>query len=401
MTAQVVPTGNDPFYSQTTTLDGVPYLLEFSYNQREDCWYLLLSTNDGDAIYGSVKLVCNWPLFAICADPQLPPGQFVVASSTTDLSPPGLQDLVDGGRCQLVYMPAADVADVTTSETALSGTADVTNGSTSVVFSDAQTLSAGTVLVFSEQPGTPYVLATAISNATFGTLTTPYSGTTGNGSVADVPTSGTLLVPNLSQATGGGAAPLALDGLEWLLPGLSVVSSGSEGPVILGCAANIVTSTTLEGDPTYVYSVTLRFRGVVEGKTYTGGVAAGASGLNSGMFYAGGTPASGPGYQLVHNIYSLTIANSTASGGLTQIYYLNYQPAGYTDQTVFQIDFTATIPMSGGAVVTLTANSGGDSQEIANQTDGQGGGVVSIAGITTPTQPYNGQFVLMNVGAVS
>jgi hypothetical protein len=113
MTVQVIPTGDDPFYTQTTTLDGTPFLLSFFYSQREDRWYLLLSTVDGDPIYGGVKLVPNWPLFAQCVDARLPGGQFVVVSSSaTDDTPPGLEELVDGARCQLCYVPAADVATI-------------------------------------------------------------------------------------------------------------------------------------------------------------------------------------------------------------------------------------------------------------------------------------------------
>ena len=247
MTTQVIPTGDDVVYSQTTSLDGVPYLLRFSFNQREQTWWLLLSTGDGDPIYGSVKLVVSFPLFASCADSRKPPGKLIVVSSTTDLSPPGLEDLVEGGRCQLCYIPAADLATIGQNEAALSGTCDVENASTAIVFSQAQTLQAGTVLVFSEQPGTPYVLETSITNATFGTLTTPYSGASGNGAVAEVLSSGTLLAPLLSQAVGSGAAPEALDGLIAILPGISTATSGANGPLTYNCPATSGAPPTTSG----------------------------------------------------------------------------------------------------------------------------------------------------------
>jgi hypothetical protein len=112
MTAQLVPTpsGATPFLTQTTTLDGVPYILAYRYSQREDRWYLQLQTIDGAPIYGSVKLVPNWPLFAQCVDARRPPGQFLVISNTkSDLSPPGLNELAPGARCQLCYVPIADI----------------------------------------------------------------------------------------------------------------------------------------------------------------------------------------------------------------------------------------------------------------------------------------------------
>lgn len=112
MTTQIIttPDGTTPFATQTTTLEGTPYLLYFTYSQREDRWYLLLSTVDGDPIYGAVKLVPNWPLFDQCQDTRRPTGQWLVLSNSSDDSPPGLNELAPGARCVLCYVPAADVA---------------------------------------------------------------------------------------------------------------------------------------------------------------------------------------------------------------------------------------------------------------------------------------------------
>lgn len=119
MTAQLVPTGSDAFYQQTTSLDGVPYILTFAFNQRCACWYLSVATLDGTDVADGIKLVCGipalaWSLLEKCASPLCPPGLLFVQSTTTDLSTPGLLDMdptvAGGGRCQLVYMPAADVA---------------------------------------------------------------------------------------------------------------------------------------------------------------------------------------------------------------------------------------------------------------------------------------------------
>lgn len=64
---------------------------------------------------------------------------------------------------------------------ALAGTVTLTNGSPSLTFSQNQTLAAGTQFVFSDQPGVPYTLQSAISASTSGTLTTNYTGTGGSG----------------------------------------------------------------------------------------------------------------------------------------------------------------------------------------------------------------------------
>lgn len=105
----IIPTDNAPFYTQTTTLDGVTYLLTFTYNQRCDCWYLSVDTEEGDRIYDGIKLVCQWPLLHKCADPRAPAGELLCWSTTNDQSPARLNDLLPGGRCQLGYIDQSDM----------------------------------------------------------------------------------------------------------------------------------------------------------------------------------------------------------------------------------------------------------------------------------------------------
>jgi hypothetical protein len=104
MTVQLVPTFNSPSYSQTTTLEGISFLFSFIYSQREDCWYLSIADANGVDVYNGIKLIVGNPLLFKCVDPRRPPGELCVLSGTTDLSPPGLNDLIaDSGRCQLWY----------------------------------------------------------------------------------------------------------------------------------------------------------------------------------------------------------------------------------------------------------------------------------------------------------
>lgn len=110
MSQQQIPTFADPFYSETVTLDGTPYVLTFRYNQRVAGWYLDLATIDGEVVAAGLKLVCEWDVLALVANPLRPPGALFVLSNTTDDSTPGLTDLAAGGRCFLVYTPAADLA---------------------------------------------------------------------------------------------------------------------------------------------------------------------------------------------------------------------------------------------------------------------------------------------------
>lgn len=104
MQIQIIPTANDPFYTQVTALSGVDYRLSFQYNQREQAWYLTIADIEDNIIFRGLKLVCNWPLYGNLRHASLPPGQLIVMSNSTDHSTPGLDDLIDGGRCQMCYV---------------------------------------------------------------------------------------------------------------------------------------------------------------------------------------------------------------------------------------------------------------------------------------------------------
>ncbi len=113
MTVQVIPTGNAPFATQTTTLEGVAFLLSFVYSQREACWYVSIADANGVDVYNGVKLIVGNPLLFRCKDPRRPKGELFVLSSTNDLSPPGLNDLVpNAGRCTLLYVSSDLVAQL-------------------------------------------------------------------------------------------------------------------------------------------------------------------------------------------------------------------------------------------------------------------------------------------------
>jgi len=168
-----------------------------------------------------------------------------------------------------------------------------------------------------------------------------------------------------------------LGGLQWLLP-----SSVPYNPSLtwVYCPSTISSVVQIDGDSNVTYGITVRVRGVVETKGYSGGSTGDATGTNSDFFYIGGTP-SGSNW----NIYSLQISNPP------QIYYLNNGPD--ESWVMNLIDYTFTLPINGGATITLYANSE-DGQELANTPPS--GGPLQIPGISSPVQPYNGQFILMS-----
>jgi hypothetical protein len=113
MTAQIIVTGADPFYSQETTLEGVRYLLDFAYSQREHVWRLSISlAADGTELASGIKLLCGRDFCKYRTDVRLPPGKLVVLPNGTDDTPPDLEELGEGRRCELVYFPLSDVEAV-------------------------------------------------------------------------------------------------------------------------------------------------------------------------------------------------------------------------------------------------------------------------------------------------
>jgi uncharacterized protein DUF6983 len=89
MSVNVIPTAVDAYYTEVVTLEGTDYLLQMDYSLRENCYYLSISTPDGDDIVNGIKVVSSWPLLHRFTDPRLPPGEIIACpnTSTTDPAP--------------------------------------------------------------------------------------------------------------------------------------------------------------------------------------------------------------------------------------------------------------------------------------------------------------------------
>lgn len=98
-----IPVSKDvPNYTQRVTLDGREYLLGFDWNDREQRWYLSISTVDETPLAMGIKVIANWPLLRKFTDDRLPPGVLMAADlSPEGGEPPGFSDL--GRRVKLHY----------------------------------------------------------------------------------------------------------------------------------------------------------------------------------------------------------------------------------------------------------------------------------------------------------
>ena len=174
MTVQTVPTGADPFYSQTSKLEGQVFNLSFAYNQRENTWYLSVADASNVDIYNGVKLVCLRYLLKTCADPRRPAGDFVVFDSTGSNTPPGLNDLATGGRCALKYITSDLMAMLGRTVTGLQVSQNSSTVSAAPSAFAATALPEGTEIQFDLQPTVSYeVTSSSVSSVT---ISPAYSG---------------------------------------------------------------------------------------------------------------------------------------------------------------------------------------------------------------------------------
>jgi hypothetical protein len=169
------------------------------------------------------------------------------------------------------------------------------------------------------------------------------------------------------------AVAVALQGLRWEIP-----CGGDLSSVVCGVTDPAAQTATLTGATGTTYQVALRFRGVIEQKTYSGGTV-------DGYFVTGGAD-NGDAY----NVYELAVSSPAQS------YFLNAGSSGITNCWV--IDYTKTIPIDAGATLTLTAASK-DAQEIKN-IDPNGTPLV-VPDVPPAPAAYNGQFIQMDVVSVT
>lgn len=145
-----------------------------------------------------------------------------------------------------------------------------------------------------------------------------------------------------------------------------------------------VRAFTMGGETGKIYDVSLRIRGVVEPRIYTGGKDSG------NHFYVGGMPQAGSGY----NAFSLVVSSPAKT------YYLNAADAQGELYKVFTLDSTQLIPIAAGANVTLQV-SDSDCAMVKNCQSFEGACVPNVVKDVEPAAGFNGQFVQLDVVKVA
>jgi hypothetical protein len=123
------------------------------------------------------------------------------------------------------------------------GTALVTAGSTAVTFSVAQSLAAGSLLMFASQPGVYYALATLVSSSTSGTLTANYTGT---GAAATAGYTLGVLAGTFDAIQGSAIVASTSSQVAAVAPGDSIQFTSQLGTTytVLSVTSTVVTLTT-------------------------------------------------------------------------------------------------------------------------------------------------------------
>jgi hypothetical protein len=170
-------------------------------------------------------------------------------------------------------------------------------------------------------------------------------------------------------------AALELDTLRVELP-CNAVGCGTGGCVMKN--ENEATRM-LVGDPTVVYDVTLRVRGVVEQKSYQGPG-------QDGYFHPDATPVA-DGW----NTFGLSVADPGRS------YYLNSGTSGIVE--CVPLDEEHVIPIRGGATLTLHADNGGDTCGVQNL-DAEGEPIV-VPDVPPAPGSFDGQFVQIDAVGIT
>lgn len=183
---------------------------------------------------------------------------------------------------------------------------------------------------------------------------------------------GTRDVSLADSSSGDAGVGASLSGLRWELPCSSEYNEWNcnvtdPEPVV----------ATLGGSPGTTYQVTLRFRGVVEGKTYVGG-------STVDYFNRGGAPA-----EDTYNVYALEVSDPPGT------VYLNAGTSG--SGRPFTIDYSATVTIAAGATVTLTATAIDGVEHKNLDVDDV---AMVVADVPPAPDAYDGQFIQMDVVSV-
>jgi len=104
-----------PIHDYQVDLEGSVYRYVLTYRERQESWYLDLYGSDDSALIMGKRLSINWPILTGHVNAGLPPGQILLLDSSASEAECSYADL--GNRCLLVYVPADEIPETSTTYT--------------------------------------------------------------------------------------------------------------------------------------------------------------------------------------------------------------------------------------------------------------------------------------------
>lgn len=97
-----IPVRNDlPAYKFQIELEQTLFNMEFTFNAREDRWFMDLSDSTGEPIVRGVKLLTGWPILSRFQDDRMPLGELFMLDTAGEDKHATRDDL--GDRVVMVY----------------------------------------------------------------------------------------------------------------------------------------------------------------------------------------------------------------------------------------------------------------------------------------------------------
>ena len=108
MATIIIPTFDNPNFSESVSLDGLTYILTIRYNTRLQGWTLDIETANETVLVSGTRIVLNRNLLYGETDSRLPQGElFVIDPAGIQLTDPGRTAWAeDGENLALVYREA-------------------------------------------------------------------------------------------------------------------------------------------------------------------------------------------------------------------------------------------------------------------------------------------------------
>lgn len=100
----VIPFFDAPSFREEITLEGTPYVFQFSWNYAGSFWSLSIFDRDSNPLVLGIRLVLNYEHIKRHPIIGMPPGELYVIDINEGSSDIAYEDLTSNGRCQVVYV---------------------------------------------------------------------------------------------------------------------------------------------------------------------------------------------------------------------------------------------------------------------------------------------------------